>query len=82
MEVLGELSHLSLQFQKYSISLPTVVEAIETSKEVLKDMAKGDGPKLRAVKVECRCGSYRGVELSDTYADAEEIEAFQRAAHP
>ena len=71
MEVLGELSHLSLQFQKYSISLPTVVEAIETSKEV-----------LRAVKVECRCGSYRGVELSDTYADAEEIEAFQRAAHP
>ena len=71
MDVLGE-SNLSLQFQKDSISLPTAVEAIETSKEVLKDMAKGDGPKLRAVKVECRCGSYRGVELSDTYADAEE----------
>ncbi|XP_046901190.1 zinc finger protein 862-like [Hypomesus transpacificus] len=72
MDVLDELSHLSLQFQKDSISLPTAVEAIETSKEVLKDMAKGDGPKLRAVKVECRCGSYRGVALSDTYADAEE----------
>lgn len=72
MDILGELSHLSLQFQKDSISLPTAVEAIETSKEVLKDMAKGDGPKLRAVKVECRRGSYRGVELSDTYADAEE----------
>lgn len=69
MDVLGELSHLSLQFQKDSISLPTAVEAIETSKEVLKDMAKGDGPKLRAVKVECRCGSYRGVELSDTHAE-------------
>ena len=48
------------------------MEAIDTSKEVLKDMAKGDGPKLRAVKVECRSGSYRGVALSDTYADAEE----------
>jgi len=43
-----------------------------TPKEMLKDLATGDGPKLRAVKVECRCGSYRGVELSDTYADAEE----------
>ncbi|KAK9515782.1 hypothetical protein VZT92_026398 [Zoarces viviparus] len=72
MDVLGELSHLSLQFQKDSISLPTAVEAIEASKEVLKVMAKGDGPKLRAVKVECSCGSYRGIELSDTYADAEE----------
>ncbi|KAK9513175.1 hypothetical protein VZT92_026733 [Zoarces viviparus] len=72
MDVLGELSHLSLQFQKDSVSLPTAVEAIETSKEVLKDMTRGDGPKLRAVKVECKCGSYRGVELSDTYADAEE----------
>ncbi|CAB1439695.1 unnamed protein product [Pleuronectes platessa] len=55
------------KLEKYSISLPTALEAIETSKEVLKDMTKGDGRKLRAVKVECRC---EGPEEEDAAAAA------------
>ncbi len=49
-DALAELSHLSLTFQKDGISLPTAVEAVHITEQVLKDMEKHYGQKLKVIK--------------------------------
>ena len=49
LDILGELSHLSLLFQKDSLSIPDVIEAVNTSRDILCHR-KGAGPKLKSVQ--------------------------------
>lgn len=47
-----------------SVTLTQVVNAVRASSEILKDMPKSNGHRLRSVREECRMGAYRGVQLS------------------
>ncbi|KAL7381864.1 hypothetical protein ABVT39_012581 [Epinephelus coioides] len=72
IDVLAELSHLSLTFQKDGLSLPTAVEAVSITGQVLKDMVKHDGQTLTAIKMACETGVYRGIELTGQYTEAKQ----------
>lgn len=51
INVLAELSYLSLTIQKDGISLPTAVEAVRITEQVLKDMEKHDGQELKVTEL-------------------------------
>lgn len=82
IDVSAELSHLSLTFQKDGLSLPTAVEAVSITGQVLKDMAKHDGQTLTAIKMACETGDYRGIELTGQYTEAKQkLKNVQTGAH-
>nr|XP_054771798.1 zinc finger protein 862-like [Lytechinus pictus] len=80
MDILEELSQVSLVFQREDISLAEVVEVLGTTVKVVQDMCNKDGPHLHSVKRKCLDdGSYRGHSLTGFTAGHAEFDASRPA---
>ena len=76
IDLLEELSQLSLAFQQNDICLSDIMLHLRTTKSVLVEMADGqDGAKLQSVKRSCMDGTYQGVTLSGIEDSSAEFDA-------
>lgn len=64
IDVLEELSHLSLLFQRDGATLTGVGSGIHASMEVLNDMQNNHGYKLWSMQQECKNGEYKSVNVT------------------
>ena len=82
LDIVNELSKLSLLFQSDSLSIPDVVDGVSTSLEILQELSTADGPQLgkfrRQVEaMEPNDDSYRGVTIHGIPESQESFDSFR-----